>query len=172
MKGEKTRSEKPKFRHRCYMSPKYVKRLRREAMERLGVKLLTEDRVEDVLLEDGTRVYAMMGKPVAFRKEGILLPTIYAVLDGLIDPPSVVVDRGAVPAVVRGADVMIPGIVRMDERIEKGNVVVVTEETYGRPIAIGIALLDHHEMDKEERGRAFQVVHHVGDKIWKIGEWL
>ena len=70
--------------------------------------------------------------------------------------------------IVSGADVMRPGIVEFDENIKKGDVVIVKEEGYGKPIAIGKALWDGEEFKTKEKGKCVKNLHYIGDKIWKL----
>jgi PUA domain protein len=77
----------------------------------------------------------------------------------------VVVDAGAVRFVVNGADIMNPGIVNADPEIAPGDLVVVVEERYRKPLAVGRALIPGTEMKGE--GKAVKSMHHVGDLIWK-----
>jgi len=76
-----------------------------------------------------------------------------------------VVDAGAVRFVVNGADIMNPGIVNADPEIAPGDLVVVVEERYRKPLAVGRALIPGTEMKGE--GKAVKSMHHVGDLIWK-----
>ena len=59
--------------------------------------------------------------------------------------PKVVVDKGAIRFVVNGADIMRPGITACDE-FEKDTCVVIVDETVGRPIAVGKALLSSTDL--------------------------
>jgi PUA domain protein len=77
----------------------------------------------------------------------------------------VIVDAGAVRFVVNGADIMKPGIVYADPEIVAGDLVVIVEERYKKPLAIGRALMAGLEMKGE--GKAVKSLHHVGDLIWK-----
>lgn len=77
----------------------------------------------------------------------------------------VVVDSGAVRFIVNGADVMKPGIVSADPDIQPGDLVIIAEERYKKPLAIGRALISGQEMKGE--GKAVKSLHHVGDQIWK-----
>jgi len=79
----------------------------------------------------------------------------------------VTVDAGAIQFVSNGADVMRPGIVAADEVIEAGDLVVVSEETHGKFLAIGRALVDAEEMTGEE-GRVVESLHHVGDDLYEL----
>jgi len=77
---------------------------------------------------------------------------------------------GAVPHVYNGADVMAPGIVDADPDIRPGDLVWVRDERNGRPLAVGRAILDGSTMVREERGKAVEMIHHVGDDLWRIDE--
>ena len=77
----------------------------------------------------------------------------------------VIVDKGAVPFIVKGADVMAPGIINADYEIKKGEMVWVRNEE-GTPLAIGTALIDGKEMVKGRKGKAVKNIHHLGDTLW------
>lgn len=80
----------------------------------------------------------------------------------------VVVDMGAVKSVTNGADVMAPGIVDADLSIGENDQVWICDETYNKPLAIGIALMSGEQMVNEKNGKAIKVIHHVGDSIWNF----
>jgi len=82
----------------------------------------------------------------------------------------VMVDDGAIKFILNGADVMAPGIIKADESIAKGDIVWVCD---GRnlPLAVGRALMDGREMIAATRGKAVENLHHMGDELWKEGEW-
>ena len=80
----------------------------------------------------------------------------------------VTVDMGAVRFIRNGADVMSPGIVDADASIEPDDLVVVVDERHKKPLGIGTALIAGAEMIRARKGKAVQIVHHVGDKIWYV----
>jgi PUA-domain protein len=110
------------------------------------------------------------GEPLAFVTGTDLAPTIRGLLAFPAQRRHVTVDMGAVPFVYNGADVMAPGIVDADLSIRPGDVVWVRDEKNRRPLAVGKALMDGPTMAREERGKAIETLHHVGDDIWRIGE--
>lgn len=79
----------------------------------------------------------------------------------------VTVDAGAVSFVSDGADVMRPGIVEVDDTIELGDLVVIAEETHGKVLAIGRALVDGEEM-LGDSGKVVESIHHVGDELFEF----
>jgi len=44
----------------------------------------------------------------------------------------------------------------------------VVEEQYGRPLAIGIALMSGKAMKEKPKGKAVKNIHHAKDKIWNV----
>lgn len=79
----------------------------------------------------------------------------------------VTVDAGAVSFVSDGADVMRPGIVSVDDDIAAGDLVVVAEESHGKALAIGEALVSSAEMTGDS-GRVVSSLHHVGDDLYSL----
>ena len=79
----------------------------------------------------------------------------------------VTVDAGAVSFVSDGADVMRPGITEADEGIAEGDLVVVAEETHGKALGVGRALVDGAEMTGDS-GKVVKSLHHVGDDLYQF----
>ena len=80
--------------------------------------------------------------------------------------PAVVVDMGAVPHVVKGADIMRPGVVEIPEA-DKGSLVVVVDERNRKPLVVAKLLLSGAEARTTNEGKACENLHFVGDKLWK-----
>ena len=81
----------------------------------------------------------------------------------------IVIDMGAVGFVIKGADVMAPGIVDSDESILEGDQVWICDEKYFKPIAVGIALMDGSKMKSNNKGKSVKIIHYVGDIVWDLG---
>ncbi|MFB6089520.1 MAG: RNA-binding protein [Halobellus sp.] len=79
----------------------------------------------------------------------------------------VTVDAGAISFVSDGADVMRPGIVEADADIEADDLVTIAEETHGKVLAIGRALVDGDEMTGDS-GKVVESIHHVGDDLFEF----
>ena len=79
----------------------------------------------------------------------------------------VTVDAGAVSFVSDGADVMRPGIVDADESIAEGDLVVVAEESHGKVLAVGRALVDGSDL-LGDSGKVVESVHYVGDDLYQF----
>lgn len=79
----------------------------------------------------------------------------------------VTVDAGAVSFVSDGADVMRPGIADADEEIESGDLVVITEGSHGKALAIGRSRVDGSEL-LGDSGKVVDSLHHVGDDLYNV----
>jgi PUA domain protein len=80
----------------------------------------------------------------------------------------VVVDKGAVAFICRGADVMRPGIVRIEGEFDSGELILIVDEVHGKPVALGVSLMSSKEVGNASRGKMIKTIHHVGDKIWNF----
>ena len=75
---------------------------------------------------------------------------------------------GAIRFVSNGADIMSPGIVAASEGVEAGDIVLIIDETHGKPLAIGVSLISGEEMVANDSGKAVATKHYVGDDIWNF----
>ncbi|SEO51953.1 RNA-binding protein, containing PUA domain [Halogranum amylolyticum] len=79
----------------------------------------------------------------------------------------VTVDAGAISFVSNGADVMRPGIVEADADIDEDDLIVIQEETHGKVLAVGRALVAGDDMVGDS-GKVVESVHHVGDELYEF----
>lgn len=122
--------------------------------------------IELVEVAGGERIYLQDGKPILIGLERSVMPSL-AMPQALLDTiPRVVVDMGAVPFVVNGADVMAPGIRSVADKVKVGDVVLVVDEKHSKGLAVGILIMDREEILQRRKGKAVKNVHHVGDDIW------
>jgi len=155
---------------RYFLKAKEVKSILSEASEKLKVDFnqIFKSKVDMELVEtDFAEIFLVNGKPLLFRIEEKILPTL--IFNELFGSMSrVVVDMGAVPYVCNGASVMAPGIVRFEGEFEKGDFVLVVDEKHGKTIAIGEATYDVDAAKKVTKGVVMKNIHFVGDKIWNF----
>lgn len=153
------------------LQKRFMRGLLEELLKQYPGFPLRDVRLVEVAEFEGFTLYLFDGKAAFFRVEGLLIPALSLLLDVGYDwLPQVYVDRGATRAMVRGADLMIPGIRRVSGDFSVGSIVVIVDEESGSPIAVGEALLDSRSLSESisggGRGRAFRNVHHVGDRLW------
>ena len=84
---------------------------------------------------------------------------------------SATVDMGAVKFVCKGADIMRPGITGFGQ-FGAGEIITVREESRGKFIAVGRALVPSSEMENMERGRAVANAHYISDIFWEAQKSL
>jgi len=140
-----------------------------ELRESLGLDLEeffgTKPRIELLETRD-CEVFLSNGKAVLLRMDDNIVPTL--LFDEYLPLlPRVVVDMGAIPHICNGADVMAPGILRVEGEFSKDDLVLVVDERHGRPLAVGRALTDSETVKSAKHGRVVKNLHYVGDKIWK-----
>jgi PUA-domain protein len=131
-----------------------------------GIEISKKDNV--VLIEDENyKIIRVNKEPYFFYYEDKLLPTLKLLqTNDLLK--KITVDMGAIKFVVNGADVMRPGITKIQEGIEKGEAIVIVDENNQKPLSVGIALLSAEEMEAASSGKVIKNIHYVGDEIWEL----
>ena len=156
------------------MKSKDAKLILNEVSERLKVKVeaLFSSKVNVEVAEvDFGQIYLVDGKPLFFKVGERVLPTL--LFQGFaVRAPKVVVDMGAVPYVCKGADVMAPGIVRVEGEFGKGDLVLVVDEKHGKALALGESLYDSGNARSTKQGAVVKNFHFVSDKIWNFAKTL
>ncbi len=116
---------------------------------------------------DKIKVYITGGRIAVFEHEGRPFPSLRLLLEKPPKAKHVTVDMGAIKFVCNGADIMAPGVVDADPGIATGDAVWVREETHGKPLAVGLALVPGRDMVRG-KGKAIKSLHHVGDSLWEF----
>ncbi|SDY00604.1 RNA-binding protein [Halopenitus persicus] len=144
-----------------------IDEIRTALADGLGVEI-DGDAFELVELTDSAFDLVLVdGEPLVFYADEEPFVTVRGANETDPDSGVVTVDAGAISFVSNGADVMRPGIVEADPDIETGDLVAIAEETHGKVLAIGRALVDGEEMVGEE-GKVVESVHHVGDDLYEF----
>ena len=146
--------------------------LRKSEIKELNEKINGLYKKENLLdkkdnIEKRDNLLLINGKRLFFFKDETPIPTLHFILENGDFLKKITVDKGAVKFVCNGADIMRPGIKNIDENIQKDEFVSIIEETYGKPLAVGIALFDGKEIKSMTKGRAVKTLHYIGDYIWK-----
>lgn len=120
------------------------------------VKIVEIDEHNSVILSEEFQLAKSDGMIFPFLRDEVLM--------GML--PNIVIDKGAIKFIINGADIMRPGLVRIDDEFDKGEIVSITEETYGKFIAVGKAKLSSSDILSSNKGIIIQNLHNVGDKLW------
>lgn len=97
-----------------------------------------------------------------------IIPSIHFLRDHTSLLPKIVVDVGAIRFVANGADIMRPGIVQIDERIQADDIVEIVEEKNGATLGIGRARFPAAEMETKDGGKVVDNLHHLKDQWWSL----
>jgi predicted RNA-binding protein (TIGR00451 family) len=127
------------------------------------VEILEPNEETKFVIIDGR--FTFISKGGASAGEGSYIPFVgSAEAVGLF--PSVSIDEGAVKYIIKGADVMRPGISKYDDWGEAGTLVIVREDKKGRAAAVGKTVVSSKEMAELKKGNCIRNLHHAGDKFW------
>ena len=144
------------------LSKKEIKEVNQKIYDNFGLPefLNKKDKIE--LVDDN--IVAINDEPCFFYHGSKLIPTLKLIMENSF-LKTVTVDMPAVPFMVKGADVMRPGIIELGE-FNKGDYVVIVDETHKKPLAIGQALYSSKEIREMDKGKVIENLHYVGDSIW------
>src|SRR6056297_3501894 len=121
---------------------------RKELIEKLKNKI-HEETVEEIKVGDHEELYAVNDVLTFWINDEKIIPLLsYLKEHEDIDWKSVTVDKGAIRFMSKGADVMRPGIIEIDEDIEKEDIVLVKDPIHGKVLSVGEALYDAEVMER------------------------
>lgn len=133
-----------------------------------SAKFFHADMIEVLETTADVSLFLVNKKPLLMDTGDWVFPTLKGAIQFPFPERRVVVDAGAIPFVVNGADVMRPGIVSVSDDVKVQKPVQIVDERHGKPLAIGIALLDAPDMRARNSGKMCKNFHHVSDEIWNI----
>ncbi len=128
-------------------------------------ELSHKSRVELQRVKD-SEVVLIEGEPVAVKTRNRIVPALVniRVLEKM---PRVTVDMGAVPHVAGGADIMAPGIRRIQGSFVENDLVAIVDEKYGKFLAVGSSMLTSEALGVTKKGKVVVNLHYVGDEAWE-----
>ncbi len=106
--------------------------------------------------------------PIYFTHYDKLYPTVNSFDKN--EYKTVLLDSGAMAPISRGADVMIPGILKFKEEnsgLSKDDVVGIEIENEGI-FAVGKSLLNFKDLERVKSGVAIEILHFKGDTLENI----
>jgi len=111
------------------------------------------------------------GEPIFFQvRDGPWVPTLRIIHKYPSVMPKMQVDRGAIKHVLRGSNIMCPGLTtpggRMEEVPTKA-IVQITAEGKTRACAVGITTMSTAEIRQNNRGMCIESLHCLNDGLWK-----
>ena len=127
--------------------------------------LSRKSRVETEMVKISEVIF-VDGVPVAFKREGQFVPVLTNTV-ALEKMPRVTVDMGAVPHVVDGADIMAPGIRKVEGTFGEKELVIIVDEKHGKFLSVGRSLLGSEALAATKKGKVIVNIHYVGDVVWE-----
>lgn len=154
------------------LSKKERKRLAEELSYISDLKIEDERLVEYYQDDNGEKI--LVNGEAWFVKLGVKwIPHLRFILKNLqaLRLPKVYVDKGAMEALLRGADLMAPGVKSIEGVFKEGDIVVICELESRKPFAVGRALASSDPIVKGElrRGKVVENLHYFNDEIWRHG---
>ena len=125
-------------------------------------------RIELIQTDAGDTLYAVNNVLKLWKSNEGYIPVLTLLLNKQIDLKKIVVDKGAIRFVTNGADVMRPGITKIDSSIKKGDIVVIVDENHDRALAIGKSMLDAEQMEDKNSGKVVKNLHTIQDNVWEF----
>ncbi|PIN81654.1 RNA-binding protein [Candidatus Woesearchaeota archaeon CG10_big_fil_rev_8_21_14_0_10_30_7] len=114
--------------------------------------------LEDDLIKKDNEIYF-------FYKNNTPIPSLKLLLkNNFLN--KITVDMGAVKFVTNGADIMRPGILKVEDKIKKGDFIVIVDETHSKPLAVGKSLFNSEALRSQTSGKSVENIHYVGDELW------
>lgn len=125
-------------------------------------------RIELIQTDAGDTLYAVNNVLKLWKSNEGYIPVLTLLLNKQVDLKKIVVDKGAIRFVTNGADVMRPGITKIDSSIKMGDIVVIVDENHDRALAIGRAMFDAKQMEDKKSGKVVKNLHTIQDDVWKF----
>jgi PUA-domain protein len=155
---------------RHFLKAKEAEVVLNEASEKLKAdlkQLFNAKRNLELVQTEFAEIYLINGKPSLVKTQENIFPTLaFGEYSALL--PKVVVNMGAVPHVCNGANIMAPGIVRFEGEFKEDDFVLVVDEKYDKPIAIGKIIYNSRVAKKIAHGIVVKNIHHVDDRVWNF----
>ena len=113
-------------------------------------------------------IYLIDKKPLLMEKDDWAFPTLRGAVLRPFKGRRIVVDMGAVPYLINGADIMRPGIVSVTDDVKAGHPALAVDESHDKPLAVVIPSYDAEGIRALEKGKAAKNIHYIGDELWNL----
>ncbi|MFX0004552.1 MAG: PUA domain-containing protein [Candidatus Hodarchaeota archaeon] len=162
-----------KIKHRHFIRKSELNPLKEEILKQYDQQFVDQIfpkkcNVEVIETEAGDTLFAINNVLKLWKSKDGYIPVLTLLLNNQIEIKTIVVDFGAIRYVANGADVMRPGITKIDPSIKKGDIVGIIEETKNRALAIGKAMFDASEMEAKDSGKVIKNLHTIQDSVWEF----
>ncbi|MBD3352881.1 MAG: DUF1947 domain-containing protein [Candidatus Lokiarchaeota archaeon] len=166
-----------KIHQRHMLKSKDVKEMKEKIAEQFGDENINKifgkkKSVEWVRLDDKEELIAVDGILCFWYSDSRYIPLLSMLIDPKLELEikTITVDKGAIPYVTNGADVMRPGIIDIDSDILEGDIVKIQDPVHEQALAVGLALYNADRMKKMKTGKVITNIHTITDNIWAFSK--
>lgn len=161
------------IKQRHFINKTQIRELKEEILPQYNENFLTQIfpkkcKIELILTEDGDTLYAVNNILKLWKSKDGYIPVLTLLLNKQVELKTVVVDMGAIRYVTNGADVMRPGITKIEPNIKKNDIIQIVDETHNRALALGKAMFDANAMELKTSGKVIKNLHTIKDNVWKF----
>ena len=161
------------IKQRHFINKTQIRELKEEILPQYDENFLNQIfpkkcKIELILTEDGDTLYAVNNILKLWKSKEGYIPVLTLLLNKQVDLKTVVVDMGAIRFVTNGADVMRPGITKIEPNIKKNDIIQIVDETHNRALALGKAMFDANAMESKTSGKVIKNLHTIKDNVWKF----
>ena len=129
-----------------------------------------KSRIEVIYTEAGDILYAINNVLKLWKSKNGYLPVLTLLLNKQVTLKTIVVDMGAIRFVTNGADIMRPGITKIDSNIKENEIVRIADESHDKTLAVGKAMFDAEEMESIKKGKVVKNLHTIKDSVWNFAK--
>jgi len=152
---------------RKQLSKTEIKQLNEDIKKLYGLENFFGKKAKVEYLVNEQRMLLLDNVPAFFYYGDILVPALKFLLKNNF-LKKITVDMGAVKFVAEGADIMRPGVIAVDDGIKKDELISIVDQKNQKPLAVGQALFESHELRAQTSGKVIKNIHHVGDELWQF----
>lgn len=161
------------IKHRHFIQKSQIKELKDDILTQYDEKFVNQifpkkARIEVIQTDAGDTLFAVNNVLKLWKSGEGYIPVLTLLLNKQVEMKTIVVDKGAIRFVTNGADVMRPGITKIDPSIKKGDIVVIVDENHDRALAIGKSMFDAKKMEDINSGKVVKNLHTIQDDVWKF----
>ena len=163
------------IKQRHFIKSSEIKTLKADILKQYDQEFIDQifpgkSRIEVIYTEAGDILFAINNVLKLWKSTDGFLPVLTLLLNKQVTLKTIIVDMGAIRFVTNGADVMRPGITKIDSNIKKGEIVRIADESHDKTLAVGKAMFDAQEMESIKKGKVVKNLHTIKDSVWNFAK--
>ena len=135
---------------------------KKQLIEKLPIGYLIDKK--DEIKEKDNVLYKEGEKFLILDSNGDYLPHLKSIPQDKYK--AVYVDRGAIPFIIKGADLMRPGIQLIEQGFERDEVIMIKDEEHKKLLALGFTMYNSQDLESQKKGKVVKVYHYFNDNFF------